>query len=251
MTVDTHGALRLSINPRWREDQIRLRHRYWMFAILLPVAIALAVFELAAVLLVVAVAVGIYGFDLPLTRTYRFDRDASPSITATAPGVAGDAYPLDWYSPAQTTRLGGKEISPTSLIVRSRVFRRAAEVVDRANFVRWNNVTVIMEARAGGIVVTFWSRNVLQDNSIFAGVVCELSEAFLVQFFSMATEGGADVHVAEGLLTSAGRAAAIPCARHEDARRRIPGAPLRLPAFRAGGEAAAWFRDASSTGRGS
>ena len=248
MTDSTQEALRLSIDPRWREDQIRLRHRYWLFALLLPVAIVLAVFVLASIFLVIAVAIGIYGFDLPLTRTYRFDQDRSPSITATSQGLAGDAYPLDRYTRVRRTRVGGKEISPDSLIVRSKVFRRTADIVESANFVRWERATAVIETRAGKIVVNFWSKNVLEDNSIFAGVVCELPETFLVQFFSLATEGGADVHVAEGLLTSAGRAAAIPCARHEKARRRIPGGPPSLPPFRAEGEAAAWFRSATSVG---
>jgi hypothetical protein len=244
-------AIQLSVDRRWKQDQLRVRRWYWAYPILLATAVALSVvgvlFATPFLFLMIGLAIVfgavVYGFDPPFTRTHRFDRAASPVVTATTQGLEADAYPLAWYVPARTSQVGGYEISQTALVVRSRLFGRPAEVVDRPNFVPWAKTSIVLDLVDGEPTVRFWSRNVLEDNSILAGLTCQLAPGEVRRFFETAIEGGSDIHVATRWLTDTGRAAVVPCPRHDDSRSRIPDRPPRLRRPLNASEAGTWLRD--------
>lgn len=254
MARGSDDAITLTISSGWKEHQARHRRSLFCYSLLLPTAVVLTLvaailhspFVIVAGVLSVAFAAGLYYFDMQWTRALRFSRASGSSVVARPQGVEASAYPLTWYRPSQSATVGGYVVPPTSQILKSRIFGRAAEVVDRPNFVSWPKTTVVVGDLGGALVVGFWSKNILVESSILAGLVCGVPGGKFPNFVVMATEGGADFHSNREVLTASGLAAAIPCPRHDAGRNRIPRDPPRLRRPESAAEAAEWFRASSS-----
>jgi hypothetical protein len=242
--------IRLEIESRWIGH---IRRSAWGTVALLSAILVLtflAGFFVHSALAVAALAgaalLWIFLSDVPLTRNLRFrDPTTGRSVTVNDEGVSGEAYPQSWYESAARAKsqLSPYTGTPSTLVVRSRVFRRLTEVSEYRNFVPWPRVTIVLDRYEDEIVAGFWARNSLLENSIFHGLVCVIPPGVLRRFIVKATMGGGDVHVGSELLSDLGRKASVSCPRHNTPQiaSMIPGNPPRLAVAASADQVASWF----------
>lgn len=248
--------LRLAIDPTWIVAN-RRRHRS---ARALPfAAVAVVAFLLfsgplvdplvrleTGVLAVCVASLGlliVVGTEATTTGALRFRGSHQPFLMADADGVYGDVYPLERYHPISSPEANRMGLSPTVVVVRSRVLGRVLEVAEKANLVPWGRITIVAGPLGKEIRVRFWSGDVKQESWILHDISCVLPAGDLLELLFLASQRGADVHLDNRLLTQQGREAIVQCPRHDIATvRRPPGkeySRLRNPISE--GEGAAWL----------
>jgi hypothetical protein len=185
----------------------------------------------------------VWALDRRVTRALRFRKSPDPHIVASQSGVAGEAYPLERYRPIPSSNPNLSGFAPSALVIRSLVFRQVAEVTERANFIPWSRTTLVLDRFGQELRVGFWTKDIRTENGVFHDVICLIPEGEVLALFSLASSGGADVHVGQGLVSDVGRNVSIPCPRHDTpiGGSRVPDRPARLPTPRSPLEQTGWF----------
>lgn len=248
MTGPSGESIQLTIDTLWKRHNRRFLLKLAVPFLFVVSAVVLDILvgpsEFVLTVLIGVLVLSLYLYDTPLTRALRFGHGSRPYLVFNCRGVEGDVYPASWYKPAGSLRIGSSELPPNAQVVRSRLFRRVAEVATESNFVLWNETTIVLDEFEGDLKVGFWTANLLVENSILHEVVCGIPKETLPQFLALATRGGSDLHVGPQLLTDSGRSASVPCLRHDNAIGRGPilERPVRLRTPHSLNEAASWFR---------
>ncbi len=173
----------------------------------------------------------------------RFDRDEPLHLTANGDGIGGAILPAREYATIPARRRGFESYPTSAVVVRSPLFRRIVYVSEVPNFVRWGQVTAIIEARGPGLSIRFWSRGPLDPAGILHGFVCEVTMDVLQSVLLLALAGDADVHLAPRgrLHPPVGRL--VGCPLHDSAIQKAYGSagPTRLPTRATRGDLQGWF----------
>jgi hypothetical protein len=253
---DLPQVRRLTLDPRWVRRDRRIILSTLVFLVVVCGALGLGIAVLfrdsgrsmvivgyAVGLPVVLLVAGMWGSDARLTRARRFSKCSDKFVGVDSDGVSGDAYPIEWYRaiPTADPRLAG--FSSAAYVVRTRIFRRIAEVTEVKNFIPWSKTSLLIDRFAEELGVAFLTQDIRVENGVFHDLLFQISEEDLPSLLTIACRGGADVHVGPELLNAVGLQAARACQRHDQVanRQRKPRRFVRLGMPSSVSEAASWL----------